>query len=145
MISFLYPTACAIVSIGGSVFGIAIARLQCAAVMGATARNMAPCRRCTCASKGFLRVMVSATALVYTCGNGENGHRKKGACVAQKARGKDSHRACRADTQPRGALACLHARRRRRFLVRGEESERGAAVYYDRPLGRRYFRRLGRA
>src|SRR3989344_3682368 len=67
-ISFLYAAACSTVSMGGSVFGITTAPANFSAVRGTTARSIAPCRRCTCASKGFLmrmRSAISAHCIVF--------------------------------------------------------------------------------
>jgi len=43
---------------GGSVFGMTMALANLVAVMGVTARSIAPRRRCTCESNGFLTVIV---------------------------------------------------------------------------------------
>ncbi|OGG76899.1 hypothetical protein A3B35_00935 [Candidatus Kaiserbacteria bacterium RIFCSPLOWO2_01_FULL_54_24] len=60
-ISFLYSATISTVSIGGSVFGMTMALANLSAVMGTTARNIAPRLKCTCESNGFLRIICSAT------------------------------------------------------------------------------------
>src|ERR1043165_5592094 len=56
--------------IGGTRFGITIARANCRAVQGATASSIAPSRRCTCQSSGrrMVRRVGSVTAIPYLGG-----------------------------------------------------------------------------
>src|SRR3989344_5939891 len=127
---------------GGSVLGITIAPAKVRVVCGTTARNIAPRRKCTCASKGFLRVIVSVMAKVYTADYGEKWHRKKSFGAAQEARREDSHSAGGADPEQEGARACVYAGCCGCLLVCCQASERSAALYDEGSHGRCHLRRL---
>src|SRR3989344_718682 len=111
--------------------------------MGATALSIAPWRRCTCESKGFLMVMEFATRLVYTPLHGEKECPVASIVAAQKVGRENPCGSRNTDTEQSGSLSCVYAWSCNSLQCDSKKSETCAHVHDQRAHGRGHLRRLG--